>query len=343
MNINRDNYEIYFLDFLEGNLDENSIDQFLDFLENNQDLKKELQLFEHVDLPIESIGFARKELLYRTPETNLTMLEERMTAYLESDLDESKKILFEAELSSNPALQKEYAIYTKTRLQPDARIVFHAKHQLYRKAGITVALTWLSRVAAVLVLFWGISLFFRSENQPIPQVVKNETTQSISPEVPVSAKPALQEQENQQAVQTVPEPKRQAEVKPVEPAKKTKLVPEASQITRNKEAEIQQLKPIFAQLSQPVVQNELAITRVETIPAANPGVEPISLDEFLAMRVKKAGNEGIMSAQRLVRAGLGLASELSGERIGYAEKDGKITSLEFETKLLAFSIPLEKK
>jgi hypothetical protein len=67
------------------------------------------------------------------------------------------------------------------------------------------------------------------------------------------------------------------------------------------------------------------------------------LDEFLASRAKKAGSEGLLSAQRILRAGLGVASELSGDRIGYSEQNGKITSIGFESKLMAFSIPLKKK
>jgi hypothetical protein len=51
----------------------------------------------------------------------------------------------------------------------------------------------------------------------------------------------------------------------------------------------------------------------------------------------------LFSVQRLARLGLNVASEISGERIGYKEIDGKITSVEFESKLMAFSIPLEKK
>jgi hypothetical protein len=69
----------------------------------------------------------------------------------------------------------------------------------------------------------------------------------------------------------------------------------------------------------------------------------LSVDEFLAMRVQKAGKEGIFSAQRIARLGLNIASEISGERLGYKTKDGKITSVDFESKLMAFSIPLEKK
>ncbi|MBC8005772.1 MAG: hypothetical protein H7X84_09885, partial [Verrucomicrobia bacterium] len=46
--ITRDNYEAFFLDYLEGNLEETLIDQFLDFLEKNPDLKEELHLFENI-------------------------------------------------------------------------------------------------------------------------------------------------------------------------------------------------------------------------------------------------------------------------------------------------------
>jgi hypothetical protein len=68
----------------------------------------------------------------------------------------------------------------------------------------------------------------------------------------------------------------------------------------------------------------------------------MTIDEFLANRAKKVSSEGLLSAQRIARVGLGLASELSGDRIGYSVKDGKISSVEFESKLMAFSIPLKK-
>ena len=51
MKITRDNYESFFIDYIEGNLPENMIDQFLDFLNQNPDLKEELHLFEEVNLP----------------------------------------------------------------------------------------------------------------------------------------------------------------------------------------------------------------------------------------------------------------------------------------------------
>jgi hypothetical protein len=69
----------------------------------------------------------------------------------------------------------------------------------------------------------------------------------------------------------------------------------------------------------------------------------LSIEEFLASKAKKVGDKGLLSARRLARAGLDVASGISGERIGYVEKDGKIESIGFESKLFAFSIPMKKK
>ena len=44
MKINRNNYEAFFIDYLEGNLDEKMVDDFIEFLQQNPDLKEELSV-----------------------------------------------------------------------------------------------------------------------------------------------------------------------------------------------------------------------------------------------------------------------------------------------------------
>jgi hypothetical protein len=51
MKITRENYEPYFLDYLEGNLDENLVDDFMEFLQQNPDLKNELEMYESITIP----------------------------------------------------------------------------------------------------------------------------------------------------------------------------------------------------------------------------------------------------------------------------------------------------
>lgn len=347
MTITRDNYEPYFLDFLEGNLEENQIDQFLDFLELNPDLKEELQLLENMTLPDEKITFLGKENLYKSSADFKAATESKMIASLESDLDNDERKSFESWLAGNPELKKEYELFSKTRLMPDPTVKFPEKRKLYRKSGNQIILTWVARAAAVVVIFWGINSLFQTENtQPLQK--NSKEVASVTPE-------------KEPVKQTEPEEKNQmAEVRKKTGPDKTSAPSETNSIRENTKAlpeeksaieenfperdltAFAELSPRTAQLESVPVDNQLAFSHVETFQEINDRSKVITIDEFLASKAKKVGNEGILSAHRIIRAGLGIASELSGERIGYREKDGKITSLDFESKLMAFSIPLKK-
>src|SRR5665647_290913 len=131
MKITREDYEPFFLDYLEGNLKESQIDEFLDFLEQNPDLKEELHQFENVNLPKEQILFSEKKKLYKSASDQNSMLENKLVAYLEDDLKKEERLAFEAFLASHPELQKEYNLFTKTRLVPETEIRFPNKQKLY--------------------------------------------------------------------------------------------------------------------------------------------------------------------------------------------------------------------
>ena len=63
MNITRDNYESFFLDYLEGSLDPSMMEQMHAFLERNPDLKAEMEEFEQVSLIADPVLFMEKEKL----------------------------------------------------------------------------------------------------------------------------------------------------------------------------------------------------------------------------------------------------------------------------------------
>ena len=48
--ISRENYEIYFIDFFEGNLSEKDVDMLNSFLDSNIDLKIEFENFQNISL-----------------------------------------------------------------------------------------------------------------------------------------------------------------------------------------------------------------------------------------------------------------------------------------------------
>lgn len=347
MTITRDNYEPFFLDFLEGNLEEDQIDQFLDFLELNPDLKEELQLLENMTLPEEQVIFSGKERLYKSSDDVKSVTESKMIAYLEGDLDSNERKSFESWLAGHPELKKEYEFFSKTRLIPDPTVKYPEKRNLYRKSGNKIILTWVVRAAAVIVLLWGINSLFQTENTK-PLQNESQEVVSLTPKKE-SAKQVDSEKKNSK-IEIPDKAKPEKESTPT----KTKSIREKTKgrLEEKKSGEeklperdltaLAEISPRLAQLETIPVDNQLAFSHSVNVQKINDQNNVMTIDEFLASRAKKVGNEGLISAHRIIRAGLGLASELSGERIGYREKDGKITSLDFESKLMAFSIPLKK-
>lgn len=341
--ITRENYESFFVDYLDGNLPENLIDQFLDFLNQNPDLKDELHLFEEVNLPEESVVFSTKKQLYKTPAEENAKLETNCIAYLEGDMSADEQKSFENYLAAHPELKKESDRFTKTRLFPDLAVQFQHKNKLYRKSGTTVLFNWVARAAAVVVLVWGINSVMQMQQSAPNRVIQQEIATVTEKPVEKAIKVVPDSKKNQAEVPVksyLSQPENIIQEKPVELAEVKNLPDNNQTITERDNSSLAVIVPLSPKFEvsddvQLAFHQGAGVTQIN-----DPKV--LSVDEFLAMRVQKAGKEGIFSAQRLARLGLNIASEISGERIGYKTKDGKITSVDFESKLMAFSIPLEK-
>jgi hypothetical protein len=345
--ITRDNYETYFVDYLDGNLPEDQIDQFLDFLKQNPDLKEELHLFEEVVLPEEKLVFHEKEQLRKSTSDETLRFENKAIAYLEGDMDIHESKAFGSYLTQHPALQNEYKQFEKTRLVPDLSVQYAAKSKLYHKPVRTVVMNWVARAAAVVALVWGINSLIQTPNKPELAQNKIELSaakpEKIQPETSVKpASPATTSIQEKEKVREKISPIKTKESNGFVQQKEEKKQPVTEKETTEAPLQLAEILPINAKI-ETVKDLRLAVKQTNNITRINEAQRVVSVEEFLAMRAKKVGKEGLFSAQRLARLGLSVASEISGERIGYTEKDGKITSVEFESKLMAFSIPLEKK
>jgi hypothetical protein len=160
MKITRDNYEPYFLDYLEGHLDENLIDGFLEFLKENPDLKKELSLLETIPLEPDNAVFMNKEKLYKAKYDSEKEFNRVAIALVEGDITESDKAEFDSYLLKYPEKQKEVQQFQQTKLQPDENVVFAHKNKLYRRSLGKTVFMWSSRVAAVLIVALAIYALF---------------------------------------------------------------------------------------------------------------------------------------------------------------------------------------
>jgi hypothetical protein len=135
-NINKNNYEIYFLDYLEGRLDAAQTAALMIFIDANPDLKEELEGLENLQLlPDSNIRFEgkralKKETIIPAGNVNEDNYEEFMVAFAENDLDARLLADYHEFLTKNPSLKKEAVLFSNTRLKADRSVIYPDKESL---------------------------------------------------------------------------------------------------------------------------------------------------------------------------------------------------------------------
>lgn len=135
MKINRNNYEEFMLDYIEGNLDAENKRAFEIFLSDNEDIKTELQGFENFSLTADEISFDEKYLLKKTPisaEFGGNYFEEICIADLEKEITQEQKNDLSEILSKQPEKLSEYNSFQKTKLLAE-EVNFPQKQKLHKK------------------------------------------------------------------------------------------------------------------------------------------------------------------------------------------------------------------
>ncbi|WP_319500312.1 hypothetical protein [uncultured Draconibacterium sp.] len=338
--INRTNYEAYFIDYLEGNLDEGMIDSFIAFLKENPDLKQELELYEPISLEPEKVKFSKKTELYKSKYDNQETFDNAAIALLENDLTEEEKQEFETYVASHPEQEKEAAAFQKTILTADESIVFVNKKKLYKKAPGKTILLWTSRVAAVLILGLVIFNLVNRNNtveenaaQQIAEVEKapqktivetsvitpendinTEVAENIPTEIPAPVeqitpkKPHIEDIVEENNIATAPDE--------LLAMRETLVVPE-------------ELQSINASIN--VEQPTATLATMYIIYPA----ETYDDEMLLADRVREKIN-----LRKISQAGLDLIASISDDRFEYeTNNNGKVVNYTYESRLLAFSIP----
>jgi hypothetical protein len=179
MKIDRNNYEMYFLDYLEGRLTTDETAALLLFADENPDLKELLEGEELINLVAdETINFLPKSALKKKPvngeasliKINAGNYEEFMIRFYDNDLNDSEQAELANFLKDSPTYMKEFELFGITLLKPDNEIVYAHKNRLKRNfivrpyfKGVIAMVS----VAASILLFS--TLFLKYFDQPIPR------------------------------------------------------------------------------------------------------------------------------------------------------------------------------
>jgi anti-sigma factor RsiW len=216
MNLNRNNYEAFFLLYVDNELsaaDRNAVELFV---QENADLKEELNMLQQTVFKADAVVFDNKASLLKE---GLTALQENLLLYIDDELNTADKLNVEKLLIADTAANKELLLLQQTKLQSDNSIVFADKKLLYRKENAkVVGLPW-RRIAVAAVLLgigtWATVLLINTDKTAIGNAVTNADVKTTAPKQQVNtAENSLQTTEKNAAVKATTV-STQAAIKPV--------------------------------------------------------------------------------------------------------------------------------
>ena len=189
MKITHENYAIFAIDYLDGNLSPETAEAFLSFLDEHPDLSDEfLDLSIAGVLPVERTTMPMKELLKLNYDRDALNVDGQNTdyyfiAYFEGDLTEAGQHNVKAFTERHPEFKNSFALFAQSYIQPDASVVYPAKANLKKKIIVPmwVKLAPVAALAATILLL--ISVYMRIE--PASEEKLNEVIGGY--EVPVTS------------------------------------------------------------------------------------------------------------------------------------------------------------
>jgi hypothetical protein len=172
MNINRNNYEEYFLLYADNELSQKEKNEVELFVQENMDLEEEFNMIKlTINIPDEKVSMADKSFLIKNELSsfiNENNYEEVFVLYHDNELSEQQKNKTEEFLNHNSRFQIDFELIGKAKLDANAAIIFPDKKQLYRKekdGKVIPLILWRSMAAAVVIGFgfWITTSYFNQK------------------------------------------------------------------------------------------------------------------------------------------------------------------------------------
>ena len=334
------------MDYLDGKLSIDQVDEFLDFLKHNPELKEELKSIDQFNLPEDQVSYPFKNDLFKEEENEDRSFNYRAVAYIEGNLSAEDQKEFLDELNSDPQKEREFDLLVSTKLKSET-IIFPEKEKLYRRSAKITALYWTSRIAAVLIVLlaiWAINQQdFSTVQNPIISESIVPTTDEEKGSVDKKQDPIKKDKpiEKIKKVDKTVKSKKTKSLREKTKGRLKEMVIATPEISREKELDFIQPK-----IAQAVFNQEESLFLTD-------GLEPmeieyptkyLSVDEYLAKRFLGSKNDRTNQLDKVATASLKTFSQISNDKFSYqTNAKGKVSEISLNTRLLAFSIPLSKK
>jgi len=177
MIINRHNYEECFILYWDNELSASQKQAVENFIKENQDLQEEFNILGQTRFaPDSNVQLEKKEFLLNNSFINITNYEEQLLNYIDDEVTADQRKEIERFAGQYSTVKQELTLLQKTKLQPEAEVVFPDKSILYRREEKVrvISMTWFRvAVAAAIILIAGFAtLRLINTNGDTPTVAK---------------------------------------------------------------------------------------------------------------------------------------------------------------------------
>lgn len=344
MKPDRSNYEIWFIDWLDGNLDSNQIEELNIFLDKNPDLREEFRELSPVVIEHSDSQYKNKKSLMRSPaDISESQFEYLSVAFLENDLTtEQKTDLIEiTELDADK--KRSFELIQKTRISPVSLIYAHKSKLLRRTPSQIVIRLSIIGLSAAAVSTFIITTFLNSPREISDSI--NNTASILIPEkiiqIPV---------EREKEVRLIPVIKEQADIIKTELAVgiPNDSVENSIIVKDNGINKINFSSDLV--LSESIASNTLMASGITfSVPEEDDGRSNVSRFISKTFREKilreKAAPDSPLKGYEIAEAGVTGLNKLLGWEMALDknnDENGELSSVYFSSKLLKFNTPVKK-
>jgi hypothetical protein len=359
MKIDRSNYEIWLIDWLDGNLNENQIHELKNFLNQNPDLSNEFYDMLSAKLTPPVSSFQQKEELKRTAaDLTESQLDYLSVAYLEKDLapEQTSELL---EITGKDQVKKRsFELMQKMKLEP-VQILYKRKNHLHKKTAAQKVISFsLIGLSAAAIVTFAILNFF---SVPQSLTVKNNKAVPI-----ISSVTGVQNK----TINKISEKQISDETKAI-PEKHTKHISYISKRTsvRNQSQEINPPDSMMRTPADPStlvskipvglsmnidlapLRNNLIANNIRVRVPREEEYETSKLSRFIAKTFRekflkeKSAKDTPLKAYEIAEAGVSGLNLLLGWQMALDEKrdeNGELKSVYFSSKIIKFNAQIKK-
>lgn len=200
MNINRHNYEEFFLLYVDNELTAADRAMVESFIAANPDLKEELELLQQSTFTIDAkLDEAFKNSLLKPVDEKAAVTEEQLLLFVDDELRADEAATVKQAVAADAQLQQQLQWLQRSKLSADTSIVFPDKSLLYKEAQParvfymrTAVRRWSAAAAVLLMLGTGVWLvnknnktesFVDGSSNPV-KVDEQKTNNKVEPIVP---------------------------------------------------------------------------------------------------------------------------------------------------------------